>query len=419
MVYFCKVKKGGVFMEQIKKYLNPYRGLSKEIYILFFSRIINCIGGFVHPLMSLILTNKIGLTASDAGKFVTVLAICQVPCMLLGGKLADSFGRKKTIVIFQLVGALVLMVCGFIPVSILTAVLLIISSCLYSLSYPAFDALNADITTSKNRQAAYSLLYMGVNIGFSIGPILGGLLYANFLPLVFIGDAITTLIALFLVVVFIKESKDKNVEEQKKENILEADVEGSTLKVLLQRPIIIIFSCIILLYQFSYSQWGFALPIHLADIFGSQNGAKYFGLLGACNGLVVIFFTPIAVTATKKINNVKVMAIGGVLYAVAFAIFGVTKIMPIFFIAVFIMTVGEVLISINEGVFIANNTPASHRGRISSLIPLISGAGYAFGPSIIGGVIDAQGMYTAWMVTSLVVAVGAIAMFSLNRLRKN
>ncbi|GKX67294.1 MDR family MFS transporter [Inconstantimicrobium mannanitabidum] len=405
-------------MEHIKKCLNPYRGLSKEIYVLFFSRIINCIGGFVHPLMSLILTNKVGLSASEAGTFVTILAICQVPCTLIGGKMADSFGRKKIIVSFQILGAVVLMICGFFPVSTLTAVFLIISSCFYSLSGPAFDALNADITTAKNRQAAYSLLYMGVNVGFSIGPIIGGLLYANYLSLVFIGDAITTLIALFLIVIFIKESKGRNVEEQKKENELEAEVEGSTLKVLLERPTILIFAFIILLYQFSYSQWGFALPIHLSNIFGSKDGAKLFGFLGACNGVVVILFTPVLVAATKKLSRVKVMALGGFLYTIAFAMFGMTKMIPVFFIGVIIMTIGEVLISINEGVFIADNTPASHRGRISSILPLIMGAGYALGPSITGRVIDHFGMYSAWMVTSLVVTVGAVAMFNLNRIKR-
>ena len=41
--------------------LSTYKGLPKEFYVLFIGRIINCIGSFVHPLMSLILTEKIGL----------------------------------------------------------------------------------------------------------------------------------------------------------------------------------------------------------------------------------------------------------------------------------------------------------------------------------------------------------------------
>nr|WP_279388099.1 MFS transporter [Tepidibacillus fermentans] len=52
----------------------------------------------------------------------------------------------------------------------------------------------ADVTTPENRNAAYSLSYMGWNIGFAIGPVIGGMFYKNHFPLVFIGDALTALL---------------------------------------------------------------------------------------------------------------------------------------------------------------------------------------------------------------------------------
>ncbi|MDO7205649.1 hypothetical protein Q5M85_17620 [Paraclostridium bifermentans] len=58
------------------------------------------------------------------------------------------------------------------------------------------------------------------------------------------------------------------------------------------------------MYYFSYSQWGFALPIQLEDLFGS-NGAKLYGLLGGINGVVVIVFTPIITYLTTKMNVLK------------------------------------------------------------------------------------------------------------------
>ena len=199
--------------------LSTYRGLPKEIYVLFIGRIINCIGSFVHPLMSLILTKKIGMSAAEAGMFVTTVAICQVPALIAGGKLVDNIGRKKVIVIFQTLGAVTLISCGLIPVSMTTTRLMILSSVFYSISSPAYDALNADLTTPENRKQSYSLIYMGINIGFSIGPLMAGFLFENYLPIIFIGDAITTLMALALIVKFIDEEKLKknkeNVHEEK------------------------------------------------------------------------------------------------------------------------------------------------------------------------------------------------------------
>ncbi|MGN2369500.1 hypothetical protein ACTFJW_05480 [Clostridium cagae] len=43
---------------------SSYLGLPKEIYILFLGKIINCIGAFIYPLLSLILIQKIGLSIS-------------------------------------------------------------------------------------------------------------------------------------------------------------------------------------------------------------------------------------------------------------------------------------------------------------------------------------------------------------------
>lgn len=58
-----------------KEIFETYKGLEKEIYILFIGRIVNSLGAFVHPLMALILTQKIGMSVAEAGMFVTMLSV--------------------------------------------------------------------------------------------------------------------------------------------------------------------------------------------------------------------------------------------------------------------------------------------------------------------------------------------------------
>lgn len=400
----------------IDNLVKTYEGLSKEVYVLFIGRIVNSLGAFVHPLMALILTQKIGLSVSETGIFITTLSAFQAPAMIFGGKLADTIGRRKVIIICQLLGALTLITCGFMKPSTTMAKTMILSSCIYSIASPAFEALNADITTYKNRKASYSLLYMGSNIGFCIGPILGGLLYENYLPLIFIGDGITTLIALALIILFVKERKisDENYENEDVLSDLEQNVEGSAFKVLIQRPTLIFFSLGVLMYYFSYSQWGFALPIQLKDLFG-LNGAKLYGFLGGINGVVVIVFTPILTSLTTKTNVLKAMSIGGLFYVVAFFMFGIVNTVVLFFIGVFVMTIGEILIVINQGTFIANNTPASHRGRISSILPLISGIGFAIGPMLMGDIIEKYSIFVGWMIVATVATFGMITMMIIKK----
>lgn len=402
--------------------LNTYIGLPKEIYILFLGKMINCIGAFVHPLLALILTQKIGLSPSEAGIFITFAAAFQAPCIILGGKLSDTYGRKKTLVLFQSIAAILFIICGFIKPSHFLTFLIIAAGCFSSIAQPSYDSMVGDITNKDNRQASFSLIYMGLNLGFAIGPLVGGLLYKNFLPLVFIGDGITTIISVILIFVFIKETyKNPKIETDqnvlKDTTLLEDNETGSVFKVFLRRPILIYYSLILLTFQFAYSQWGFAVPLQLSSLFGDGLGAKYFGILASCNAIIVVLFTPIATKITRKMKIISAIAIGGLFYALAFGSCGfiTSSLWPFFFI-IFIITIGEIVISINSSTFITNMTPASHRGRVNSILPLIYGTGGAIGPTIMGVMIDNLGLKIAWLFVGIVVLIGSIFMYMLNYL---
>ena len=76
------------------KFLNQYKNLRKEIYILFFGRIVTSMGSLVWPIMTLILKNKLGYNATTIATITMAMSILQFPMMLLGGKLADTVNRK-------------------------------------------------------------------------------------------------------------------------------------------------------------------------------------------------------------------------------------------------------------------------------------------------------------------------------------
>ncbi|OCA89881.1 MDR family MFS transporter [Bacillus sp. FJAT-27986] len=402
-------------MQFFKNLFSPYRGLPKEIYIIFFARIINSLGGFVHPLLVLILTQKIGMDSAQAGLYVTLVSVISAPSMILGGKLADTLGKKFIIVVSQGLGGITVISIGLIEPSMTMAYLLMLSSLFFALCSPAYDALLADLTTPENRKGAYSLTYMGFNLGFAVGPIMAGLLYKNHLDLVFIIDGIATLLATTLIFIFIKETKTKHISvTEKTERKLEEHVEGSVFKVLRARPILIMFAFILLCIEFEYAQWAFTIPLHLEELF-NDSGAAYYGTLAAFNGILVISFTPIITKLTNKIRPIKVIATGALCYAFAFGMLAFTTILPFFYVSIFIMTIGEIMIAINASTFIANQTPASHRGRVSSILPLIIGAGYATSPMIMGSFIAAYSITSAWMVIGSLGFISAGLMWLLQK----
>ncbi|MGL4338314.1 MAG: MFS transporter, partial [Turicibacter sp.] len=85
----------------------------------------------------------------------------------------------------------------------------------------------------------------------------------------------------------------------------------------------------------------------------------------------------------------------------------------IFFFSIFIMTLGEIVLSINVTPYIMNQTPASHRGRMSGTLQLIMGTGYALAPLIMGNIIDITSIQIGWLVVGLVASLCSVCILSM------
>ncbi|QCX33516.1 MFS transporter [Caloramator sp. E03] len=397
-------------MRKTANLLNPYKGLPKEIYVIFISRIVNSMGSFVMPLMTLILTQKIGLSKAQAGFYISIAGFLFMPMSIIGGKLVDTIGRKFIIMFFGFFGTILYIICGFMEPSTKMMYVIMAAGACHSISGPAYDALLADLTTPENRKGAYALVYMGWNIGFAVGPIIGGFLFQNHLPIVFIGDAATTIVSLILIGLFVKETiylTKQDINDERR--ILEKREEGSTISILLKRPILLYFALIIFGYNFVYSQWSFMLPMQTSQNF-KDAGPRYYGLIASFNGLIVMLFTPIMTKLTEKIKNIRCMFYGGLLYAVGFGMLGLIKSLPFFFVAAFIFTIGEIILSINVSPFIANHTPISHRGRMNAVLPMILGLGHTLGPMGMGKALSYISIENGWIILGGVVFVASLFM---------
>ncbi|MDF2698864.1 MAG: transporter, partial [Haloplasmataceae bacterium] len=369
-------------MNKIRLFLISYNKLPKEAWIIAISRIINAMGAFVGPVMTFILKDKIGLSDSEAGFYMTLAGAINFFPPLIGGKLADTLGRKKTIIIFDLLGLSTYFICGFIEPSITLIYVMIIAGIFYSMGGPAHESLLADISNPNNRKQVYSLSYMGWNLGYAAGPIIAGFLFHKYLNLIFIGDAITTFLSLSLIFIFIKDKKNKvNIENL---NSLEVEEKGSIFAVLIKRPRLLLFATVMIGFNFVYSQWSFLLPIHTSTNFGGVLGPKYYGAMASLNGAVVIAFTAIISFIFLNTKNYKTIVYGGLFYMLGFGLLGFLDSLAFFYISVFIFTLGEILLTISVMPYVYNHTPSSHRGRMSGTLSMIMGFGWVLGPFVMG-----------------------------------
>jgi MFS family permease len=388
--------------------IDTYRGLPRNMYILFGATIINRFGDFVMPFLTIYLTTKIGLSFEIAGIIVTITSLTGIPSSILGGKFADQIGRKKTYLIAQGGAALSLLPCAFLSNPVPIVIFLLISTFFHGAVRPPINAIVTDILPPHQRQQGFSLQYLGINVGVALGPIVAGFLFNNLLPMLFIGDALTSFIALYLIWKNVKEVKPEDLsnitytEEEKEEK-------GNVLDVLLKKPQITIFLIVYILYSFVYTQHRFSLPLTVDDVFGST-GASKFGILMSINAFTVLFCT-VAVTAfTKHFKPLINISIAGLTYAVGFGMIGLIHSYEMFILSTIIWTIGEILVVTNFGVYLANHSPSNFRARFNAVGSLSWSIGAALGTSVAGKFVQEFSLNSLWFLTFVLSLIGTVGM---------
>lgn len=395
-----------------------YKGLNKSIYVLFFARVINSIGCFVFPFLTLYLTDKLAYSTTETGRIILYISISFVPGSLLGGKLSDVFGRKKLLVIAQILSAICFLLCAGVENKELLPVFVIIAEFFMGIVRPVTTAMVIDLSKPENRKASFSFLYLGHNIGFAVGPVFAGLLYNSRPNWLFSGDALTTILATIFVILLVKESKpsDKEINNSlllnKEKKSLESAEKGSVFRVLISRPGLLIFMFFITLIHFVYAQMTFALPIFMNDSF-KANGPALYGSLMTINGVIVILGTTLIIGLTKNIKPIFATILTATLNALGFGILYFVTSFELIVVVVFIWTIGEILGATNIDVYIANHTPMSHRGRINSIVPIITGAGSAVSPMLVGFFIDKFSIRLVWPLCAIVAGIAGLGLFFL------
>lgn len=400
-------------MEKVRNYFKPYRGLPRSIYVIFFASIVNSMGNLVGPFLTLFLTYKIGISVSVVGIIVAVNSALGMIGAMIGGKLVDTIGRKKILMIFRTASGVGYVICAFVKMPVIITLLLMLSSFLGGFSQPVYSTIITDLTEGEERKAAFSLEYMAMNIGFSVGPLLAGFLYENYLTWLFLGDAITTFISVFLILMFVPETMPTKKELEKlKERTFESAEEGSLLSALIKRPVLLIFSFIIVIYFIVFSQFNFGLSLQVGDIFNTR-GAKIFGMLMTVNAVLCSTVTIFITSAIKNIKASLSIAIGGLLYAVGFGmIFFIDK-FYMFIISTVIWTIGEIMVSTNTSVYIAEHTPITHRGRFNSVFPIIRRLGFMVGPIMAGAYVKHSNIKNLWLLIGVLSLVASLMMYIL------
>lgn len=374
---------------------SQYRGLRREIYILCFGRVVTNLGSMVWPMLTLILSQKLGMNARMIS-FVTVgSGLLMVPMNLLGGKLADHMNKKHIIVAGDSVSVVCYILCGLVPLSWVSIVLMLLAGMCQSMEYPSYNALVADLSTTKDRDRAYSLEYLCGNLGLVLSPTLSGLLFQNYLWLSFIISGVAIGCSTVLIALLIRDIRPE--QDTSEASVYQsAQEELSLLEVLRRNKLILFFLAGQALYFAAYQQYNFLMPLELGRLHGAE-GAVLFGTVSSLNCIIVVLFTPLITRLTARISEPVRLMMGQGLLAIGYAVFLLLLgRIPAYYLAMLLFTWGEIVSTISQDPYMTRRIPASHRGRLNGFNSVMSFVLQSGCQLTVGWLYDTGGSVPAW-----------------------
>ena len=393
-------------MRFLKKYFSMYAHLPKEIYVLAFGKIMTSMGALIWPMLTLIMSEKLNLNGQTIGMYMMMFSVFMGPFYLLGGKLADKYNKKHIIVTFDLIGNSLYFICAALPISMTTLYLLAIASVFQSMEQPAYDALIADLTTYKDRERAYSLNYLAMNLGLVMAPMIGGILFNNYLNLSFFINGLADISSTLLLLLFIKNVKN-TVRDSKIVNEYEKGEAGSIFKVFSERKLFFLLFIISGIAAMIYNQFNFLMPLHMEEAFRGS-GAFKFGILASINAVVVVIGTPIVTKKFSGVTDVRIMYFGQLLESLGLAFFiFVNRYFVVAVVGIIIFTTGEIFGSISKTPYLTKRIPETHRGRVLSITNSCAGLIGILSNYVIGILIDYYTFHTVWIT---IAAIGVVVM---------
>lgn len=443
-----------------------YAGLSRDIYYLCLARTINSTGDFIFSLITLVLTLQMGMSVVSAGIFVSMAALISGPGVLLGGYLSDLIGKKTIIVSGQVLSALMIMSCSFWSGTIIIGYLLIAVMFFISITRPAYNSLIIQLCPDeKERKSAFSLMYLGANLGIALGPLIAGFFIKDYVHIVFLSIGTVFLISTFIIWKKVHvgvsdqatqatqtttgerghhtqqpqgeqqpHGKQQHQEHQQPEqqkhkpgSYPSSQQQGSEslpsplFPMLLKNPLVIFFIVVSFLNYFIYMQYSFSLPLQMNQTFG-EHGAAYYGSVMTINAISVILLTTLVLSATRNFTALNSIAAGALFYGIGFGALYLLGDWPQFAIVVVstvLWTIGEILVQTNINLYIASRVPDTHQGRFNGLLLFVGCLGYTLSPYLTGLFIRSVDMESVWIIILGISLFYALCMVLLWYIEKN
>jgi dipeptide/tripeptide permease len=137
----------------------------RQVRVLAAARAVNQLGAFSLAFLTVMMCRGLGASMATAGAVSALFGLATIPSRLLGGRLADRLGRRRTILAGLIGCAVAQLGIAAAPSAAVAAVCAVLLGLAFELYEPASQAMIADATEPGQRTHAYALLTTALAVG--------------------------------------------------------------------------------------------------------------------------------------------------------------------------------------------------------------------------------------------------------------
>jgi predicted MFS family arabinose efflux permease len=390
----------------LQLYRNAFGGLSRQTWMMSVVMLINRSGAMVIPFLGVYLSTELNYSLKETGAILSIYGLGAMCGAFLGGWLTDKIGHFKVqFVSLVLGGSLYFLLLNLRQFEYMAAGVFILSL-VNDMLRPANAASIAFYARPENITRAFSLNRMAINLGFSIGPAVGGLVAALSYKWLFIADGVTCVAAgIFFFVYFRAQQGHRPVKK--------VESTSATAPVV-QSPYrdkwFILFVVLCSLFAMIFFQLFATLPLYYKQVHALSEAR--IGLLMALNGMIVFLLEMIVVYLLGEQAKKSVLVASGLLMlGFSFVLLNLSPGVSVLFVSMLLLSISEILAMPFMSTITVDRSNNDNRGAYMGLYTISYAAAHVLAPFLGTTIIAAHGFAMLWWACGGLAIVAAVGLY--------
>ena len=396
----------------LQRYINNFRGFTREVWILTLITFINRAGTMVLPFLSKYLKEDLHFSYAQVGWIMVAFGFGSMLGSWLGGKLSDKIGFYKIMVFSLFTSGIMLFLVQYIRTFWGLCISMFFIMTVADMFRPAMFVSLGTYAKPENRTRALTLVRLAVNLGFTAGPALGGLIIMNLgYSGLFWVDGSSCIVSILIFTLLVKERK-------KPVDLNAASGESEIPTSVFKDKIFWIFLFVCFVTAVLFFQLFTTLPLYHNEKFGLTEFQS--GLLLSLNGLLIFFLEmPIVSYSQRKgIDKLKIILWGSFLMAISFYVLLINIWAGVLVISIIFITFGEMFIFPFSNSFALSRAPKGHEGRYMALFTMSFSLAHIASSKTGLEIIDHYGYQSNWFVMGTLGILAVLGCIWLQKLVK-